>query len=66
MRDLPVPDFAIQLFTIVAYVSALGCSAMAIGSLLVEGVKETGKTPLYCLPFYAAPWLPLALMILIA
>jgi hypothetical protein len=39
---------------------------MAIGSLLVEGVKETGKTPLYCLPFYAAPWLPLALMILIA
>jgi hypothetical protein len=65
-RDLPVPFIAIQFFTLLAYVSAMGCSATAVGSLLLQGVKETGKTPLYCLPFYAAPWLPLALMGLMA
>ncbi len=63
VRLLNIPDLATGLFLMVPYMLALGCSTTAVGSMLLEGVKETGRTPLYCLPMYAVPWLPLALLV---
>jgi hypothetical protein len=62
-RNLPIPDFAVSLFAILAFTSALGSSAVAMDSMLIQGLKETGKLPLCCMAFYAAPWLPLGLLL---
>lgn len=61
-KAFAVPKHLTQFVIAFASLAVLGSSAPAVGSFLIQGRKETGPMPVYCLPLYAAPWLPLALV----